>query len=269
MAIYRDIYDIEKISKGQYDIWKINERREATMYLVCGSEKAVLIDTAYGLTDLKELTAGLTKLPVSVINTHGHIDHVLGNRWFEHAVIHPADRALYRESVEGFAKLLSLDWVRQTYGDYIGGLDPSTVRFPQPESIREGHVIDLGGKKLEVIEVPGHTGGSIMLIDRDEKLCFAGDAIIEHLWLFLKESLSPEIYRDSLRRAVKILREDGVERIFHGHCAHRPLMTADTDIMLYGMDRVCAGTAFGQPFQNMVGSGVEYTFGQWSVLCRA
>ena len=46
-------------------------------------------------------------------------------------------------------------------------------------------------------------------------------------------------------------------------------LTADTDIMLYGMDRVCAGTAFGQPFENMIGSGAEYTFGQWSVLCRA
>lgn len=74
MAINREIYDIEKISRGQYDIWKIYERHEATMYLVCGSERACLIDTAYGLTDLKEQVGELTKLPVSVINTHGHVD---------------------------------------------------------------------------------------------------------------------------------------------------------------------------------------------------
>lgn len=268
MAICRDIYDIEKISKGPYDIWKINERLEATMYLVCGSEKACLIDTAYGLTDLKELTAELTGLPVTVINTHGHIDHVFGNRWFEHAMIHPADQALYQEAVDGFEKLVSRDWVREAYGQYLRDLDLSTVRFPVADSIREGHVIDLGEKRLEVIEVPGHTAGSIMLVDRDEKLCFAGDAIIEHLWLFLKESLPPEICRDSMRRAVQILKEAGVERIYHGHCAYSPLMIPDTDIMLWGMDRVCAGTACGQPFENMLGNGAEYTFGRWSVLCR-
>ena len=234
MAIYRDIYNIEKISKGPYDIWKINERLEATMYLVCGSEKACLIDTAYGLTDLKELTAELTGLPVSVINTHGHIDHVFGNRWFEHAMIHPADQALYQEAVDGFEKLVSRDWVREAYGQYLRDLDLSTVRFPVADSIREGHVIDLGEKRLEVIEVPGHTAGSIMLVDRDEKL-----------W------------------------EAGVERIYHGHCAYSPLMIPDTDVMLWGMDRVCAGTACGQPFENMLGNGAEYTFGQWSVLCRS
>ena len=137
MAIYRDIYNIEKISKGPYDIWKINERLEATMYLVCGSEKACMIDTAYGLTDLKELTAELTGLPVSVINTHGHIDHVFGNRWFEHAMIHPADQALYQEAVDGFEKLVSRDWVREAYGQYLRDLDLSTVRFGPQSSADE------------------------------------------------------------------------------------------------------------------------------------
>ena len=46
-------------------------------------------------------------------------------------------------------------------------------------------------------------------------------------------------------------------------------MIPDTDIMLGGMNRVCAGTACGQPFENMLGNGAEYTFGQWSVLCPA
>jgi len=64
MASNREIYNIEKISHGPYDIWKIYERYEAAMYLVCGSERACLIDTSYGLTDLKKLAGELTKLPV-------------------------------------------------------------------------------------------------------------------------------------------------------------------------------------------------------------
>ena len=204
------IYFVEEIAEGIYQFY---EQRNTSIYLVKGKEKACLIDTAYGLTDLNELVRHYTDLPVTVVNTHGHIDHVFGNRWFEHAMIHPADQALYQEAVDGFEKLVSRDWVREAYGQYLRDLDLSTVRFPVADSIREGHVIDLGEKRLEVIEVPGHTAGSIMLVDRDEKLCFAGDAIIEHLWLFLKESLPPEICRDSMRRAVQILKEAGVEVI--------------------------------------------------------
>ena len=267
MAINREIYDIERISRGQYDIWKIYERHEATMYLVCGSERACLIDTAYGLTDLKELVGELTKLPVSVINTHGHVDHVLGNHWFDRVLMHPADQGLYREIVDGYADMLAQDWVKQSYGEFIQGLDPSTVRFPPAEDIREGDGIDLGGKRLEVVEIPGHTAGSIMLLDPDEKLCFSGDAIIEHLWMFLEESLPPETYLRSLERAVEKLEKAGVERIYNGHYAYKPLTLSDAQTMLSGMKQICAQAVQGKPFENRVGSGVEYTFGGWSVLC--
>ena len=267
MAINREIYDIEKISHGQYDIWKIYERHEATMYLVCGSDRACLIDSAYGLTDLRELVGELTQLPVFVINTHGHVDHVLGNHWFDWVLMHPADQELYQEIIDGYADMLAQDWVKQSYGEFIRDLDPSTVLFPQAEDIRGDDVIDLGGKKLEVVEIPGHTAGSIMLLDSDEKICFSGDAIIEHLWMFLEESLPPETYLDSLGQAAEKLRQSGIERIYNGHYAYKPLTLADTDGMLSGMKQVCAGTVQGKPFENMVGSGVEYMFGDWSVLC--
>ena len=73
------IYYIEGIAPGAF---KIYEQRTATMYLVCGTEKACLIDTAFGLGDLKEITEQLGHLPVTVVNTHGHSDHVLGNQRF-------------------------------------------------------------------------------------------------------------------------------------------------------------------------------------------
>ncbi len=267
MAINREIYDIEKISKGRYGIWKIYERYKAAMYLVCGSERACLIDSAYGLTDLRELAGELTKLPVFVVNTHGHVDHVLGDHWFDRVLMHPADHSLYQEIIDGYADMLRQDWVRQSYGEFIGDLDPSAVRFPKAEAIRGGDVIDLGGKRLEVVEIPGHTAGSIMLLDPDERICFSGDAVIEHLWMFLKESLPPEIYLHSLEQAVEKLRKSGVERIYNGHYSYKPLTLSDTDTMLSGMQQICAGTVQGEPFENMVGSGVRYTFGDWSVLC--
>jgi glyoxylase-like metal-dependent hydrolase (beta-lactamase superfamily II) len=267
MAINKEIYDIEKISRGRYGIWKIYERYKAAMYLVCGSKRACLIDSAYGLTDLRELVGELTKLPVFVVNTHGHVDHVLGNHWFDRVLMHPADHFLYQEIIDGYADMLRQDWVRQSYGEFIKDLDPSTVHFPKAEDIRGGDVIDLGGKRLEVVEIPGHTAGSIMLLDPDERICFSGDAVNEHLWMFLEESLPPVIYLHSLEPAVEKLRESGVERIYNGHYSSKPLTLSDTDTMLSGMKQICAEAVQGEPFENMVGSGVEYTFGDWSVLC--
>ena len=267
MAINREIYDIEKISCRQYPVWKIYERYEAAMYLVCGGERACLIDSAYGLTNLKDLVGELTKLPVFVVNTHGHADHVLGNHWFDRAMMHPADQGLYQEIVDGYAGMLAQDWVKQSYGEFIRDLDPSAVCFPRAEDIRDSDVIDLGGKQLKVFEIPGHTAGSIILLDPDEKICFSGDGIIEHLWMFLEESLQPEAYLHSLRRATEKMKESGIERIYNGHYAYKPLTPADTDHMLSGMEQICAGTVQGKPFENTEGSGIEYTFGDWSVLC--
>lgn len=266
--INTDVYNIEKISRGESGIWKIYEQFQAAMYLVCGKDRACLIDTAFGLADLREVCASLTDLPVFTVNTHGHEDHVLGNHWFDRAMIHPADRRMYEEIAEGFAEMAGQDWVQEQYGAFLRGVDLSAVRFPPAEVVLDGDVIDLGGKKLDVIGLPGHTPGSIVLIDREEKICFAGDAVIEHLWMFLDESLSPEKYLGALQRAAGKMAEAGVERIYNGHYAWKPLTPADVENMIRGMEAVCAGTAQGKPFENDAGKGVEYSFGDWSVLCK-
>jgi hypothetical protein len=64
-------------------------------FLLCGTEKAVLIDTGLGFTDMKHITDQLTCLPVEVVNTHGHLDHISRNYQFETAYLHPADKAVF------------------------------------------------------------------------------------------------------------------------------------------------------------------------------
>ena len=265
------IYHIEEIAPGAY---KIYERRDASMYLVCGKEKACLIDAGFGLNDLKALVAELTALPVVLVNTHGHEDHVLGNHWFydggaRRVFLHPADQSMYRAIVSGYAKMLADPWVKENYAEFLRGFDPSAVRFPEAEDIRDGDTIDLGGKILEVIELPGHTAGSILLLDRDAKICYSGDAVIEHAWLFLPESLPLEAYAAALRRARLILGDAGVERIYDGHYSNCPLTLAHMDTVIAGLERALAGEAEARPFQNREGSGVEYVFDELSVLARA
>ena len=266
--INKDIYDIEKISTGEYGIYKIYERDEASMYLVCGSEKACLIDTAYGLNDLSEICSSLTDLPVTVVNTHGHIDHVLGNHWFNNVYMHPDDQYLYREIISGFAEMIKEPWVIEKYGEFVDGIDPDDISFPDVNDIVDGDVIDLGDKRLIVAGVPGHTAGSIILIDPDEKICFSGDSIIEQTWLFLEESLPVETYLGNFKHAIELLSNLGVEKIYSGHCAYKPLALSDTDNMISGMEKICSGVAEGRAFSNFAGIGIEYSFGEWSILCH-
>ena len=78
--------------------WRIEEfdaSNSVYLYLLAGTEKALLIDTGFGEIDLPAAVRSLTSLPVEVVNTHGHFDHIGGNGAFDQVRLHRADEALY------------------------------------------------------------------------------------------------------------------------------------------------------------------------------
>ena len=131
-------------------LYLIDDAGESTCYLLCGREKAMLIDTVNGMEDLHAIVRTLTDLPLIVVNTHGHCDHIFGNAFFEEAFLHPADRALAAEHFAMFQE----EYDKQ-------GLQPCPFR-----DAAIGQVFDLGGLELEVVSLAGHTAGSIGLLDR-------------------------------------------------------------------------------------------------------
>lgn len=258
------IYFVEEITKGVY---KIYEQRNASIYLIIGDDKACLIDTAYGLTNLRELVCHYTDLPVTVVNTHGHIDHVLGDHWFDNAYLNSADRLMYNEIIIDFSLMINEPWVQDFYGDFVKNIDPEEVNFPMPENISDGDVIDLGGRELEVYEMPGHTKGSIVLLDRKDKICYSGDSIIENLWLFLEESETPETYLNSLKHIREVLKDVGIEKIYNGHFSYEPIPVSMLDTMVEAMELIVAGKLEGVEVENHAGKGLEYSYNGWKVIC--
>lgn len=83
---------IEKIYDNTYVIREVGCAGEVNMYLLTGSSRALLIDCGYGAADLPSLIATVTNLPVTVVCTHGHVDHALGSWMFENVYLHPADK---------------------------------------------------------------------------------------------------------------------------------------------------------------------------------
>ena len=132
--------------------------------------------------------------------------------------------------------------------------------------VTAGDVIDLGGRRLEVYEMPGHTKGSIVLVDRDAKICFSGDSIIENLWLFLEESEEPAVYLESLKRIREVLISAGIEKIYNGHFSYEPINVKKLDDMVEAMELILAGKLEGKAVENHAGKGIEYSHKDWKVI---
>ena len=182
-------------------IWLMDEAHEATGYLVVGEEKACVIDTMNGYNDLYRAVRELTDKPVTVINTHGHPDHIFGNVYFDGAYLHPADLVLARSFTES--------------PEFMAFCREKQVRVPPFREVREGDVFDLGGRHLEVYELPGHTPGGILLLLREDRILFTGDSINHHTWMQLDGCLPMREFVKELDKVMFL--EERADLILHGH----------------------------------------------------
>lgn len=195
-----------KISVKQLSehVWLMDDNREATGYIVVGREKCMVIDTMNGSEDELAIVRGITDLPVFVVNTHGHPDHVSGNQYFEEAYLHPADMNLVKTFITPEA----------------------AEKIPPFKPVKEGDVFDLGGLHVEVYDLPGHTPGGILLLLVEDRILFTGDGINHWLWMQLDHSLSLEELAVSMDRVAFLT--ERADRIAHGHAVDFD------DISLYG-----------------------------------
>ena len=139
-------------------------------YLVLGVEKALLIDSGFGLGSLKAVVDSLTELPVILVNTHGHPDHCGGNAEFGRAYLHPDDNELYARKCSFEMRLdEAMRWGLKDAGENL------QKETPEPIPMECGHVFDLGGRLLRVIHTPGHSRGSVCIFDEQTGFLFAGD----------------------------------------------------------------------------------------------
>lgn len=163
-------------------------------YLVVGEEKALLIDTGFGMGSLKKVVEALTDKPIIVVNTHGHPDHGGGNFEFGAAYLHSLDQALYAYKCADARLEEAQHWPME---------GKVKLQSYQPETIplEDGKVFDLGGRLVDVLHTPGHTVGSVSLYDRETSSLFTGDNTNEH-GVFV-DNMSPGTvteYLNSLRK---------------------------------------------------------------------
>ncbi|MBQ5959387.1 MAG: MBL fold metallo-hydrolase [Firmicutes bacterium] len=189
-------------------------------YLVEGKERALLIDGLVGVGSLRAFVRELTDLPVQMAVTHGHIDHV-GAAWeYGEVFIQPDDLPMLfsKMSMEPEGRLRFAANPGYFREEKRTGLTLNDVVPAGPVKaypIYEGDVFDLGGVRLEVIEVPGHTYGTVVFLNRDERIVFSGDACNVNTLLSSNASTSIEEYLESLKHFKTY--QDAFDIVYGGH----------------------------------------------------
>ena len=160
-----------------------------SVYVVEGDDKALVIDAGTRMPHLDKAVATLTDKPLMLAVTHGHGDHVGGAVCFPEVWIHPADTALVSGGRRGYK---------------------GTLHY-----LSDGDVIDLGGRKIEVLHTPGHTSGSVTFFDKEHHYGFSGDAFGSTNLLLFAGTFRTLI--ETTSRTAAYMQANGIEKLYPGH----------------------------------------------------
>lgn len=199
-------FEVRRVEPGIFIIEEPFQVELVKSYLVEGNDRAILIDTGCGVGDLRRLVEGLTQLPVTVVNSHAHWDHIGSNWQFDDIWIHEAEAVKLTEGVPN-SKLRPAFQPDQLTGPLPTGFDPYSIAFPPTSASRTltgGERIDLGGRWLDVIHAPGHSPGGICLLDSANRALFTTDvAYAGYLYVDRPDDLP--VYIQSLHRLADLV----------------------------------------------------------------
>ena len=216
--------------------WRI-EDRGVRCFLLTGSEKALLIDSGRELHTARDIAESLTDLPVMMLNTHADGDHTGSNEQFESFYMHPDEEAHFRRGGRG------------------GTIIP----------VREGEILDLGGRELRIIDLPGHTPGSIAVLDVGNRVLISGDPVQEHGRIFMFGAhRNMENYIRSLEHLETFTAE--FDEIWPSH-ADIPISPALIRKLHDGARDVLDGKVAGSPVEVHGNQVIAYDLGFCTLLC--
>lgn len=193
-------------------------------YLLVGEHKAALIDTGLEEETLQAFVSLITDKPIVVIHTHGHIDHIGNDQQFEEVMLHPRDVDLYHlhSSAEFRREFFKRQYEEMKQNDPDKAEAFAIKQFQTINQtvalkpLTEGMVVDLGTRKLKVIETPGHTQGCISLVDVDKKVIYTGDMVCEMgVLMHFAEATTINVYKQSLEVIYSAMTPE--YRLFSGH----------------------------------------------------
>lgn len=208
-------FSIEKIDGDTFAISEYKHWEETHCYLVCGTQRAILIDTGLGVANIKAVVDNLTELPVTVVTTHAHWDHIGGHSHFTDFAVHENEVHWIAEQfpipLQVVKKNLTLkpcDFPADFY------LDDYQIFKGNPTSVlHDSDRLDLGNRVLQVIHTPGHSPGHCCFYEQDRGWLYSGDLVYKGCLYMFYPTTDPQLFYRSIRRVQKYK----VAKILPGH----------------------------------------------------
>lgn len=246
------------------NVIRISDHDVVNMYMVTGTQKAMLIDNGLGVANIRDYIKTLTNIPLIVVITHAHPDHAGGNYQFKEVYIHPDDMTMATgynnlpkksgnigNMMTGGAKVPDNEMFKDTLNHQTTKMIP----------ISDGQVFDLGGRKIEVIYTPGHTAGEICLLDKENRMLFTGDNDNSLVWLHFSGTLPLEVYLQSLEKINA--RANEFDNLYpgHGDAVDKTFIAEQISCVKSILD----GTCVSKDYDSLVGKGKLCTYKRASV----
>ncbi|HZQ70992.1 MAG TPA: MBL fold metallo-hydrolase [Terriglobales bacterium] len=255
-------FEVYRIRPGVFSIYEPHQYEEVISYLILGSKRALLLDTGLGIGDMRAVVRKLTLLPVSVLNSHTHYDHI-GDNWQFDEIL-GLDNDYSRRNAAGAKHDELRDAVinERFCGNLPEGFKPENYSIPEfkvTRHVKDGEVIDLGERQLQVLATPGHTPDSLCLLDKGNRLLFSGDTFYAGpIFLYVPETNVAD-YAKSVARLAAMASQVDLVLPSHNFPAESPMELSRLSLAL---KEVQSGKA---KFTRKDGRR-EYNFGRFSLL---
>lgn len=216
----------------------ITDAMGVSFTLIEGNDRALLFDTGYGTEDVATYIETLTKKQVSVLLSHGHHDHMLGTRWFEKSFLCEEDMEEFRMRS---GELQRRKVIKQAEDRSVRVPDdfltapiqlPDLLRFNRKFGRFESREEDLGGLRVNVLHVPGHTPGSIVIYVPVCGLLLTGDNWNPCTWMWFPSSLAADKWREYMIELIVSLEETYGE-VSTALCSHQPKAREGREVKEY------------------------------------
>jgi hydroxyacylglutathione hydrolase len=206
-----EYFAVEDLGDGTFAIGEPRYYQQNYSYLIVGQTRALLFDSGSGTRDISGVVANLTNLPVTVIVSHLHFDHLGGIAPFGHVAM--IDLPETRADVSGV-------FFKPSRYEYLGFFDGRAApSFRVGEWLAPGAVIDLGGRGIRVLSTPGHTPTSVALFDASNRRLFSGDFIYPTTLYAFLPGASLSAYQATARKLLEMLPADTV--LWTAHCCRK------------------------------------------------
>lgn len=212
-------FTVTQINNTTFAISEYGHWEQVHSYLLIGEEKAALIDTGLGIDNIKRITDQLTNLPIIVLTTHVHWDHIGSHGEFKNIYVHKDEEdwlvnGIKKLSIEQIRKDVSRDITIPTPETF----NPDTYKPFQGNPtglLNDGDEIEIGNRKLTIYHTPGHSPGHISIFDNSKGYLFTGDLLYDETPVYaFFPTTNPVDLTQSLKKISNI---PNVTKIYGGH----------------------------------------------------